>query len=359
MQKEYTIDLRELENLEKEEIYDLLEAKLHLPNYCGTNLDALYDALSQMEECVINIIDCRKKEDCLSSDNKSFDDEKTNIEKDKESSREMTKERSSLHNGSSYIDRIRKVFEDVVEINPSINLHIVDGIYLSKYISLYDYEYEKGKHYLNASRRSPDRLVYTKSISEFKKMTADAVSCIVIVDNELYDEPRLLLSREYRYPTGQFLLSVPAGLIDLQDIEAAEFKTKDSYDDNNNEKSVNCFLSDIKSPAMKAAVREIKEETGITLTDKDIIKTVNPLVFSTPGMTDESNALVSVIIKSDIRGKLSQDGAEGAELFDGFELMIKSKAKEILKKGTDDNGIFYSVYTFIALMYFVSDMWTE
>ena len=173
-------------------------------------------------------------------------------------------------------------------------------------------------------------------------MIPDAVSCFVIVDNGMYDEPRLLLSREYRYPTGQFLLSVPAGLIDAGDAGSQETLGGKEL-----------------SPCEKAAVREIKEETGITLSDKDEIKTVNPLVFSTPGMTDESNALVSVVIKSDIADQLSQDGAEGSELFDGFEILTKEEARKILKQGVDNNGIFYSVYTCIALMYYVSDMWKE
>lgn len=311
MEKVYTINLSELEDLEKEEIYDLLKEKLHLPDYCGTNLDALYDALTEMGECDINILDVSKSED---------------------------KDSDSL----KYIQKIKKVFEDASEINPDISLHIISGIYLSKYISLYDFEYKKGRHYLNASRRSPERLVCTKSAQEFAEMIPDAVSCFVIVDNGMYDEPRLLLSREYRYPTGQFLLSVPAGLIDAGDADSKETLGGKEL-----------------SPCEKAAVREIKEETGITLSDKDVIRTVNPLVFSTPGMTDESNALVSVVIKSDIAGQLSQDGAEGSELFDGFEILTKEEARKILKQGVDNNGIFYSVYTCIALMYYVSDMWME
>ena len=339
MQKVYTIDLSMLVELDKEEIYDLLKEKLHLPDYCGTNLDALYDALTEMGECDINIIDC-KNDDNTSSCNDSSESSK------------------AIEAGSkySYVDKIKKVFEDASELNPDINLHIITGRYLSKYISLYDYEYQKGRHYLNASRRSPDRLVYTKSIDDFKNMLPDAVSCFVIIDNGLYDEPRLLLSREYRYPTGQFLLSVPAGLIDPDDAKST-YDSSSSSCKGNDENDIKSYSN--MTPAMKAAVREIKEETGIELTDKDIIKTVNPLVFSTPGMTDESNALVSVIIRSDIEGQLSQDGAEGSELFDGFELLTKEKAREILKKGVDDNGIFYSVYTCIALMYYVSDLWME
>ncbi len=39
-------------------------------------------------------------------------------------------------------------------------------------------------------------------------------------------------------------------------------------------------------------------------------------------------------------------------------LWIKdAKNDEYLKSGVDDRGHFYSVYTWIALMYFCSDMW--
>ena len=54
---------------------------------------------------------------------------------------------------------------------------------------------------------------------------------------------------------------------------------------------------------------------------------------------------------------LSQDGAVGSECFDGFELLSKEEAMEILKNGKDKDDIFYSVYTYCCLMYFVSDLW--
>lgn len=47
----------------------------------------------------------------------------------------------------------------------------------------------------------------------------------------------------------------------------------------------------------------------------------------------------------------------GAECFDGFVALTIDDAGRILKQGTDDKGIFYSVYTWAALMYFVSGMW--
>ena len=74
-------------------------------------------------------------------------------------------------------------------------------------------------------------------------------------------------------------------------------------------------------------------------------------------MTDESNALVKVVLHLDNLDQLDQTGAVGQEFFDGFCFVNKEKAAELLKNGVDDKGHFYSVYTWAALMYFVSDMW--
>lgn len=202
-----------------------------------------------------------------------------------------------------------------------------------KYVKVYDLEYENGKHYLNASRRTLDELVAVKSDEEVKTMLPDAVSCFVIVKTP-HDEPRLLLNYEYRYPAGQFLLSVPAGLIDPQD------KNKEN-------------------PLAATAIREIREETGLDIKSADKVYVVDSFVYSTPGMTDESNGLVCAVLNLDDLSQLSQDGAEGSECFDGFELVTKEKAKQLLKEGRDKAGNFYSVYTWASLMYFISDLWKD
>ena len=202
-----------------------------------------------------------------------------------------------------------------------------------KYVKVYDLEYENGKHYLNASRRTLDELVAVKSDEEVKTMLPDAVSCFVIVKTPK-DEPRLLLNYEYRYPAGQFLLSVPAGLIDPQD------KKKEN-------------------PLVATAIREIKEETGLDIKSTDKVYVVDSFVYSTPGMTDESNGLVCAVLNLDDLSQLSQDGAEGSEYFDGFELVTKERVKQLLKEGRDKAGNFYSVYTWASLMYFISDLWKD
>lgn len=103
--------------------------------------------------------------------------------------------------------------------------------------------------------------------------------------------------------------------------------------------------------------RELREETGIALEESDSIRLVNPLVFSTPGMTDESNALVQITLNREEMPKVSQEGAVGTECFDGFLLVTQEEAQKILKAGVDDQGLFYPLYTWAALMCFVTGMW--
>lgn len=217
----------------------------------------------------------------------------------------------------------------VIEDKPILTRERVHSAYDSRFIKVFGLEYIDGKQYMDATRRGREDLVALKSKEDFKKMLPDAVSCIVVLDGQ---DPKLLLTYEFRYPTGQYLLSVPAGLID-----AAE--------------------KEMENPLFSTAIRELKEETNIEISGDDKIEVVNPLLFSSPGMTDESNAIVSVVISENTMLELNQDGAEGTECFDGFEMLTVDEAKRILRQGKDDNGIFYSVYTWIALMWFVSGMW--
>ena len=216
-------------------------------------------------------------------------------------------------------------------MKPVILKENIEPLFDSKFIKVFDLQYEEGKHYYDATRRSLDRLAAIKSDSEFRAMLPDAVTCVVILKVK-DEEPKLLLTKEYRYPAGQFLLSPPAGLLDPED--EAE-----------------------KQPILAAAKREIQEETGIQLSEQDTLSVINPLLFSSPGMTDESNALACAVIHLEDLSALSQDGAVGSECFDGFRLLSAAQAREILKAGKDQDGLFYSVYTWTALMYFISDLW--
>ena len=216
-------------------------------------------------------------------------------------------------------------------MKPVISKENVKPLFESKFIKVFDLQYDEGKHYYDATRRPLEKIAAIKSDEEFRTMLPDAVTCIVIL-HVTGDSPKLLLTREYRYPAGQFLLSPPAGLLEPEDEREND-------------------------PILETARREIKEETGIELTGQDSLKIVNPLLFSSPGMTDESNALVCAIVNLDDLSSLTQQGAVGSECFDGFELLSLEEAKKILKAGRDSDGIFYSVYTWACLMYFISELW--
>lgn len=216
-------------------------------------------------------------------------------------------------------------------MKPNIKKENIQTLLDTRFIRVFDLQYAEGKHYYDATRRTLDDVVAIKTDEEFKQMLPDAVTCVVILQIK-GQEPKLLLTREYRYPTGQFLLSPPAGLLDAEDKSA-------------------------DNPLLSTAIREIKEETGITVTNEDSVFVVNPLLFSSPGMTDESNALVCAVINLENTSSLSQEGAVGSEVFDGFSLLTAKEARDILKRGTDENGVFYSIFAWAAMMYFVSDMW--
>ncbi len=238
----------------------------------------------------------------------------------------------------------------------------IKSLFESKFIKVFDLQYREGRHYYNATRRAEKDLVATKSTEEFKKMLPDAVSCVVIWnpsddDEKSGHEPCLLMNREFRYPTGQYLLSVPAGLIDREDVETISGYKAQIDMDNNNADSNAWTIEKNNSILIKTAMRELHEETGIVITEEDEVSVINPCLFSTPGMTDESNALVKIVLNRDSLNGMSQKGAVGGELFDGFDLLTKAQAKKILEDGVDEHGIYYSVYTWAALTYFVADLW--
>lgn len=214
---------------------------------------------------------------------------------------------------------------------PIIKTENAEPVYDSRFVKVFDLQYAPGMHYYDVSRRERENLAAVKTEEAFRAMLPDAVSCVVVLEVK-GREPLLCLSREYRYPAGRFLLSVPAGLLEPED--AAD-----------------------ENPVFRAAKRELFEETGLTLEETDVMQIINPLVFSTPGMTDESNALVQIVLRRDTMPAVTQDGAVGGECFAGFLFVTKEEARKILKDGVDGDGRFYSVYTWMALMCFVTDLW--
>ena len=213
-------------------------------------------------------------------------------------------------------------------MNPEINKEKVETLYENRFLKCFDLQYAEGKHYYVASRRDREDLVAGKTDEEFRSMLPDAVT-IAVVLHLPGNETRLLLSYEYRYPAGQFLLSPVAGLLDPEDRKA-------------------------ENPLVTAAVREIREECGLTVKESDRVTVLNPCAFSTPGMTDESNAFLCAEITLDNLDDLNQDGAEGSELFDGFELLDRERAQEIFRTGRDEHGNFYSLAAWMVLSIYLS-----
>ena len=206
----------------------------------------------------------------------------------------------------------------------------------NRFLKAYALRYAPGKHYYMASRRAQPDLVAAMSEDAAQSMVPDAVTCVVILTDEAGDNARLLLNYEYRYPCGRFLLSPPAGLIDPEDRAEAE-------------------------PLLCAGKREIKEETGIAIDEAqgDRLFVLAPVLFSSPGMTDESNGIVAAVVRaSEARGiSVNFDGLCGTELFGGYELVDEAEAKKIIARGRDATGNFFSTYTALALLYFLSGTW--
>ena len=213
-------------------------------------------------------------------------------------------------------------------MNQEIDRPNIDTLCETKFLSCYDLRHAEGKHYFEASRRKKEDLVVRKTDAEFREMLPDAVT-IAVVLHLPGNETRLLMSYEYRYPVGQFLLSPVAGLLDPDDRASG-------------------------NPLVNAAVREIREETGLTVKESDRVYVLNPCAFSTPGMTDESNAFLCAEITLENLDELNQNGAEGSELFDGFELLDRERAQEIFRTGRDDHGNFYSLAAWMVLSIFLS-----
>ena len=208
-----------------------------------------------------------------------------------------------------------------------------EKVYDNKFLKVYKLDIGEGRGYMDASRRDSDELVATMDEEAYRKMLPDAVSMCMIV-NVKGKEPKLYLTKEFRYAANHYLLSPPAGLIDKED---------------------RCLPRE--EAIIVTAKREAFEETGVEITDKDEVRLVSPLLFSSPGIMDESNAIALVVLNRDEDVDFTHDEAVGLESFGEFSLVTKEEAKKLLVNGTDGEGGFFSVFTWIALSVFVSGLW--
>ena len=116
------------------------------------------------------------------------------------------------------------------------------------------------------------------------------------------DKQRVLVIRQYRYPIDGFIYEFPAGLVD----EGESYR--------------------------EAAVREVHEETGLTLTPIDVDPMFEAPRFTTVGMTDESCACVYGYISGETSKKYLEE----------------TEARRILKEETVAAQLAYHIERFMS-----------
>jgi ADP-ribose pyrophosphatase len=164
--------------------------------------------------------------------------------------------------------------------NPYLNMYEIDAVGVG------------GKHfpYYMASRRNPGDLMY-----ETGRLRADGV---VIYPIYRQDPEKLVLLRQFRYPVNDFIYEVPAGLVDVG--ETPE----------------------------QAAVRELKEETGLDFEAyQDGDASLSRPFIQNQGMSDECN----VTLYGYASGRVSTEGAEDREVLQ-VVLADRGEAKRILQQ---------------------------
>lgn len=182
----------------------------------------------------------------------------------------------------------------------------------TKFLSLYDAKYEnksgKEKSWTIASRKNIDviqgQLIHNEE---------DKVDAVVIA--ALHKESKsLVIIKQFRVPINDYIYELPAGLIDPNE-------------------GIKNTLS-----------RELKEETGLVVTEVLEHNGANKLYLS-PGMTDESVALIYCLCE----GKISKEFLEDDEEIEPL-LISQKEAKELLKSNEKfDIKCFMLLNTFVTM----------
>ncbi|MCF0148178.1 MAG: NUDIX hydrolase [Clostridium sp.] len=162
----------------------------------------------------------------------------------------------------------------------------------NKFLSLYsaDYINKKGnlKNWTIASRKDLKRLENIYFNGEEDKIDA------VVIIAEHIEEKKLVVIRQFRVPINDYVIELPAGLVDGN--EGFE----------------------------EAVKRELKEETGLDIIEIDKEGT-SEKVYVSVGMTDESIALV----KCKCKGIVSTENLEEDEDIEVI-MLNKEEAKELI-----------------------------
>jgi ADP-ribose pyrophosphatase len=176
----------------------------------------------------------------------------------------------------------------------------IDKLTGERWLNLFAAEYEHQGHtgrWVFASRRDrPD-----------SGRHCDAVLMVCVLRNP--GEPaRLVLIRQFRVPVGDYVIGLPAGLIDPGETVESTIR------------------------------REVREETGFEVT---AIERISPPCFSSSGMTDETAALAFVEVRGGPDARPELEAGEDIEvmlldfdqvcrLCDDQEAVIDAKAWTVL-----------------------------
>lgn len=181
--------------------------------------------------------------------------------------------------------------------NPHVNLYFVEA------------ENKNGRpfKYYVASR--------AKTVEQMKLKTGKNTPDGVIIYSLCGEKrDRVVLVRQYRCAINDYIYEFPAGLVD----------PGETY--------------------RQAAVRELREETGLTLHPLEVPDYLEAPRFTTIGMTDESCAMVYGYADGEIRGDLMEENEE-------IELVMADRA-EALRILKEENVAVMCAY---MLMHFIHD----
>lgn len=182
----------------------------------------------------------------------------------------------------------------------------------TKFLSLYDAEYVnkagKIKHWIISSRKNYETLK-----AQFFQGKKEEMDAVVIVAVHI-DSKKLVMIKQFRVPLNDYVYELPAGLVD-------------------------------KGESMEtSSIRELREETGLTLDKIDYNKTKSGL-YASAGMTDESLCIVYCTCS----GNISLDNLEEDEEIQ-IILVSKLEAADLLRK-----KIKMDVRAYLALQSFAYD----
>ena len=186
----------------------------------------------------------------------------------------------------------------------------VKALVKTKFLSMYEAKYENRvgneKSWIIATRKSEEFL--KEKFFENKKDVEDAVVIAALHK----PSNKLVIVKQYRVPTNDFVYELTAGLIDEGESSSV------------------------------AAERELKEETGLKLLD--VISEKKKLYLS-PGMTDESVNLVFCTCE----GEISEEYLEEDESIEAMMISREEAEKLINSEATMDIKCYLVLQSFVIL----------